>query len=152
MPSGFDYQQHPATFRCFYLYPYKHRQSPIDQHARMALQQYLRGFVEPLASEHPGPLLRLLGLHNSTARSLAVSVGPISVSPSAYLTSCRDLMSLKNRIARSMDVSASSGTADWQDSTLAYPPPSQLQSPWNQIALRHCACAHAMNTNNWQEA
>lgn len=48
----------------------------------MALQQYQRGFIEPLASEHPGPLLRLLGLNNSTARSLAVSVGPISVRPS----------------------------------------------------------------------
>ncbi|KAK6903747.1 hypothetical protein I203_107252 [Kwoniella mangroviensis CBS 8507] len=43
----------------------------------MKLQQYINSFIEPLHHEEPAALIRLLSLHNKTARGLADTVGHI---------------------------------------------------------------------------
>ena len=46
----------------------------------MKLQQYIKSFAEPLCSEDPRPLFRLLDVRNKTARGLSDTVGSIDVS------------------------------------------------------------------------
>lgn len=102
--------------------------------------------MAPLSEEHPGPLIRLLGLRNSTARGLASSVGQISVSDSQSVT--QDTVKVSGRSV----IRVKNSVLTPQDTLLSRPPPSVLQTPWDLIALRHCACAHALYNNNYQEA
>jgi hypothetical protein len=103
----------------------------------MKLQQYVTSFAAPLANEDPNTLVRLLACHNKTARGLSDSVGAIEVGLGfAHICSCAAVWD----------------TADaGQERRLANPGHS-LPEPWDGIALRHCACVHALYSNHYQEA
>ncbi len=45
----------------------------------MKLQQYINSFTEPLRSEDPRPLIRLVDVRNKTSRGLSDTVGAIEV-------------------------------------------------------------------------
>ncbi|CAD6564634.1 MAG: COP9 signalosome (CSN) subunit [Tremellales sp. Tagirdzhanova-0007] len=81
----------------------------------MKLQQYINSFTDPLGSEDPRPLVRLLDIRNKTARGLSDTVGPI------------EARRLQN-------------------------PGHTLGEPWDEIALRHCACVYALYTNAYTDA
>ena len=53
----------------------------------MKLQQYINSFSEPLRTEDPKALVRLLDVRNKTARGLSDTVGAIDVSVSCTRSS-----------------------------------------------------------------
>jgi hypothetical protein len=60
----------------------------------MKLQQYINSFIDPLRSEDPRQLIRLLDNRNKTARGLSDTVGAIDVSRAAHTSGTgSDLMS-----------------------------------------------------------
>lgn len=97
----------------------------------MKLQQYITSFSAPLESEDARPLLRLLAIRNKTARGLSDTVGAIDVSSDAQLRAAVNSLCKERRLAN---------------------PPHNLPEPWDGIALRHCACVHALYNQNLKEA
>jgi len=96
----------------------------------MKLQQYITSFPVPLQAEDPNPLLRLLDLRNKLARGLKDTVGPIDVSQLS-IPLCPSADELDKRFEH---------------------PGRTIGEPWDAIALRHCAAAHALHTNDFANA